>query len=125
MVITERFKRVADDVIQYQMTIDDPVTYARPFTLSLPLTPLEGDVLLPYDCHEGNLALLQSLGAERAEDRALQADLERGIIRPRRPVQDGNPQAAGGGGRGQGAAAGGAAPAGGRAGAPPEGDQER
>ena len=123
MTIVERFKRVAGDVIQYQMTIDDPVTYVRPFTLSLPLTPLEGNVLLPYDCHEGNLALRQSLGAERAEDQKLAADLERGVIRPRRPVQDGNPQA--GGGRGQGAAAG-AAPAAGRAGgAPAEGDQER
>jgi hypothetical protein len=124
MVITERFKRVANDVIQYQITIDDSVTYVRPFTLSLPLTPLEGNVLLPYDCHEGNLAILQSLSAERAEDRALEADLTRGVIRPRRPVQDGNPQA-GGGGRGQGAAPGAAAPAGGRAGGPPEGDQER
>ena len=126
MKITERFKRVAADVIQYQITIDDPVTYVRPFTLSLPLTPLEGNVLLPYDCHEGNLALMQSLSAERAEDRALEADLERGIVRPRRPVQDGNPQA-GGGGRagGPGAAPAPAAPTGGRAGAPAEGDQER
>ena len=124
MKITERFKRVAADVIQYQMTIDDPVTYVRPFTLSLPLTPLEGNILLPYDCHEGNLALMQSLSAERAEDRALEEDLKRGVVRPRRPVQDGNPQA-NGGGRG-GAAAAPAAPAGGRAGgAPAEGDQER
>jgi len=125
MTIVERFKRIAADVIQYQITIDDPVTYVRPFTLSLPLTPLEGNILLPYDCHEGNLAILQSLGAERAEDQKVEADLRRGVIRPRRPVQDGNPQA-NGGGRGQGAAAGAAAPAGGRAGgAPPEGDQER
>jgi hypothetical protein len=124
MTILERFRRVAPDVIQYQITIDDPVTYVRPFTLSLPLTPLEGNILLPYDCHEGNLALMQSLSAERAEDRALEADLARGIVRPRRPVQDGNPQA-NGGGRG-GAAAAPAAPAGGRAGgAPAEGDQER
>jgi hypothetical protein len=125
MKITERFKRVAADVIQYQMTIDDPVTYIRPFTLSLPLTPLEGNILLPYDCHEGNLALMQSLSAERAEDRALDEDLKRGVVRPRRPVQDGNPQA-GGGGRAGGAGAAPAAPAGGRAGgAPAEGDQER
>jgi hypothetical protein len=123
MSIVERFKRVANDVIQYQITVDDPVTYVRPFTLSLPLTPLEGNVLLPYDCHEGNLALMQSLSAERAEDQKVAADLARGVIRPRRPVQDGNPQA-NGGGRGQGAAPAGA-PAGGRAGAPPEGDQER
>jgi hypothetical protein len=124
MTITERFKRVAADVIQYQITIDDPVTYVRPFTLSLPLTPLEGNMLLPYDCHEGNLAILQSLGAERTEDQKVAQNLQRGVIRPRRPVQDGNPQA-GGDGRGQGGAAGAAAPAGGRGGAPPEGDQER
>jgi len=125
MKITERFKRVAADVIQYQITIDDPVTYVRPFTLSLPMTPLEGNILLPYDCHEGNLALMQSLSAERAEDRALEEDLRRGVVRPRRPVQDGNPQA-NGGGRGGAAAAAPAAPAGGRAGgAPVEGDQER
>ena len=47
MVITERFKRVAGDVIQYQFTVDDPVTYAKPFTMSLPLTPLDGGVILP------------------------------------------------------------------------------
>jgi len=124
MKITERFKRVAADVIQYQITINDPVTYAAPYTLSLPLTPLEGEVLLPYECHEGNLALMQSLSAERAEDRALEEDLKKGIKRARRPVQDGNPQ--GGGGRGRGAGAGGAgAPAGGRGNAPVEGDQER
>ena len=125
MKITERFKRVDADVIQYQITIDDPVTYAAPWTISLPLTPLEGEVLLPYECHEGNLALMQSLSAERAEDRALEEDLKKGIKRARRPVQDGNPQA-GGGGRGRGAGAGGAgAPAGGRGNAPAEGDQER
>jgi hypothetical protein len=89
MKLTERFKRVADNVLQYQLTVDDPVTYVRPFTMSLPLTPLDGGKLLPYDCHEGNYALLQSLGAERAEDRALEADRAKGIVRERRPVQGG------------------------------------
>jgi hypothetical protein len=89
MKLTERFKRVAADVLQYQLTVDDPVTYVRPFTMSLPLTPLDGGKLLPYDCHEGNYALLQALGGERAEDRALEADGAKGIIRERRPVQGG------------------------------------
>ena len=89
MKITERFKRVAEQLLQYQITVDDPVTYVRPFTLSLPLTPLDGGVLLPYECHEGNYAVRQSLGAERAEDQKVEADLKRGVIRPRRPVQDG------------------------------------
>jgi hypothetical protein len=104
---------VAEDVLQYQITIDDPVTYEGPFTMSMPLTPLDGDVLLPYDCHEGNLAILQSLGAERAEDQALEDDLARGLVRPRRGVQEsGSGGGGGGGGRGRGAA-------------PVEGDQER
>jgi hypothetical protein len=51
------------------------------------LTPLHGGILLPYDCHEGNLAVRQSLGAERAEDAALAADLAKGIKRARRPIQ--------------------------------------
>ena len=89
MKITERFKRVADDILQYQMTIDDPVTYARPYTISMPLTPLDGGRVLPYECHEGNYAILQALGAERAEDKALAEDLAKGIKRERRAVQDG------------------------------------
>ncbi len=89
MKFTERFKRVAGDILQYQITIDDSITYQRPFTLSMALTPLDGGRLLPYECHEGNYAVRQSLGAERAEDRRLAEDLAKGIVRARRPVQDG------------------------------------
>ena len=89
MKIVERFRRVAEDIVQYQFTVDDPVTYVRPFTMSFPLTPLDGGVILPYECHEGNQAVRNSLSAERAEDRALADDLARGIIRTRRPVQEG------------------------------------
>ena len=87
MVITERFKRVAPDVLQYQFTVDDPVTYARPFTMSMPLTPLDGGVLLPYECHEGNYGLPNAMSAERAEDKAIEEDRKNGIIRARRAVQ--------------------------------------
>ena len=88
MVITERFRRVAENIIQYQATYDDPVTYEKPFTVSFPLTPLDGGVLLPYDCHPGNTAISMALSAERAEDRAVAADAAKGINRPRRTVQD-------------------------------------
>jgi len=87
--LIERLKRVAKDIVQYQVTIDDPLTYERPWTMSFPLTPLDGGRILPYTCHEGNMALTQSLGGERAEDRALAEDLKKGIVRERRPVQDG------------------------------------
>jgi hypothetical protein len=122
MVITERFRRVAENVIQYQATFDDPVTYERPFTVSFPLTPLDGGVLLPYDCHPGNTAISMSLSAERAEDRRVAEDAAKGIVRKRRSVQE------------DGAGVGAALPAGrGGRGAPPpppgaatgERDQER
>jgi len=113
MVITERFRRVADNIIQYQATYDDPVTYEKPFTVSFPLTPLDGGNLLPYDCHPGNTAISMSLSAERAEDRAVAADAAKGIVRKRRTVQDD--------GAGVGAAlpAGRGGPGAGRAGGPP------
>jgi len=88
MKITERFRRVADDIIQYQATWDDPLTYERAFTVSFPLTPLDGGELLPYDCHPGNKAIEMSLAAEREEDRQLAADLAKGIKRQRRGVQE-------------------------------------
>src|SRR6188508_1045379 len=109
MVITERFRRIADNVVQYQATYDDPVTYEKPFTVSFPLTPLDGGVLLPYDCHPGNTAISMSLSAERAEDRAVAEDFAKGIVRQQRTVQDdgavvGAAAPAGrGGGRGAGA----------------------
>ena len=115
MKMTERIKRVAGDILQYQLTVDDPVTYPRPFTMSIPLTPLDGGGLLPYECHEGNEAIRNSLGAERAEDRALAADLAKGIKRERRPVQDGLDV----GGRPTGPGRGGAGGAG-RGGPPPD-----
>src|SRR4051794_3792006 len=117
MKLTERFRRGTSEMAQNQATVDDPVTYVRPFTISYPLTPLDGGRLLPYDCHEGNEALFNALRAERAEDRALDADRARGIDRPRRPIQDGlgvGGQPAGAPGPGAQPAAGGAQPGGGR-----------
>ena len=51
--LTERFKRVAKDIVQYQVTVDDPVTYERPWTMSMPLTPLDGGRILPYRATRG------------------------------------------------------------------------
>ena len=121
MQMVERIRRVGDDMVQYQLTVIDPVAYPSPFTISIPLTPLDGGVILPYECHEGNQAVRNSLSGERAEERAIADDLARGIIRPRRSPQEG--QGRGGGGGRRGGAAGGRG--GGANPAPPEGDQER
>lgn len=58
-------------------------------SIVIPYTSPEGYQVLPYECHEGNLAILQGLGGERAEDKALDENAKRGILRPRRPIQGG------------------------------------
>jgi hypothetical protein len=87
MKVVERFTRTANDRLQYEAVLDDPNTFASPVKISIPLTSPPGYIVLPYDCHEGNLALLQSLGGERAEDRAIEEDRKKGIIRPRKIIQ--------------------------------------
>ena len=100
MRITERFRRVADDIIQYQATWDDPLTYSTPFTVSFPLTPLSLNVLLPYDCHEGNKAIEMTLAAERDEDKTMAEAAAKGIKRERRAINQNAGGGGGGGGRG-------------------------
>ena len=88
MKLTERFTRTDRDVLRYEVTIDDPQTYTRPWKILLPLTSPAGFYLLPYECHEGNHAVSNALSAERAEDKALEDDAKRGIVRSRRRVQE-------------------------------------
>jgi hypothetical protein len=87
--VVERITRTEADVLRWEATISDPKTFTRPFTISIPYTSPPGYQVLPYECHEGNLAILQGLGGERAEDQALEEDAKKGIIRPRRPIQGG------------------------------------
>jgi hypothetical protein len=87
MKIVERFTRTANDVLRYEAVMDDAKTFTKPVKISIPLTSPPGYFVLPYDCHEGNLALLQSLGGERAEDRAIEEDRTKGIVRPRKIIQ--------------------------------------
>jgi hypothetical protein len=87
MKLTERFTRTDRDELRYEVAIDDPQTYARPWKISLPLTSPAGFYLLPYECHEGNYMLGSVLSAERTEDKALEEDLKKGNVRPRKLVQ--------------------------------------
>jgi len=67
MLVTERFTRVADDVILYQFTVEDPENYTQSWSGELPMNLTDDDVY-EYACHEGNYALPGILaGARRAE----------------------------------------------------------
>jgi hypothetical protein len=37
MVVTERFSLIAADILQYEATIEDPLTFSAPWTISMPL----------------------------------------------------------------------------------------
>jgi hypothetical protein len=90
MKLTERFTRTEPDVIMYEARVEDPKTYTKPFTITMPLTAPPGFRILPYECHEGNYMIANSLSAERAEDKAIAEDLKKGIARARKPVNTGN-----------------------------------
>jgi len=81
--IVERFTRVAPDVLNYEVAIDDPKTFTKPLKLLLPLTTQPGYEVLPYECHEGNLALHNILSAARAEERAIDEAVKKGLPRPK------------------------------------------
>jgi hypothetical protein len=67
--ITERFTRIAPDKVRWSVTLDDPTTWTRPWTFSMPLTENNKEPLMPYECHEGNYGLRNILSAARAEER--------------------------------------------------------
>lgn len=74
--VTERFKRVSDDVIDYQFEVNDPVYYTQVWTGQMPLRRSQERVY-EYACHEGNYALPGILRSDaRGEDTAIMSDGE-------------------------------------------------
>jgi hypothetical protein len=66
--VTERFTRVADDVIEYKFTIDDESMWARPWSGELPLARTKGPIF-EHACHEGNYGLYNTLVGARLEEK--------------------------------------------------------
>ena len=68
--MTERFTRVGADRVTYEVTINDPTTFTRPWTLGVPMKidPAQTQIF-EYACHEGNYAMRNILSAARAEER--------------------------------------------------------
>jgi len=67
--VTERFTRISPTHVRWTVTIDDPTTWTKPWTFSLPLTQDDSEPLQLYECHEGNYGLRNILSAARAEER--------------------------------------------------------
>jgi hypothetical protein len=70
--LVERFTRIADDTLLYQFTVEDPTTWARPWSVEIPWTRTKGPVY-EWACHEGNNMIANILrGARVAEQEAAQ-----------------------------------------------------
>ena len=68
-VLVERFTRTGENSIDYEFTVTDPTEYSRPWTASIPMTTLDGDIY-EYACHEGNYGLENILLGARALEAA-------------------------------------------------------
>lgn len=69
--LVERFTRVGPDEIRYEITLDDPTTWTRPWTAVVPLKRTD-EKLYEFACHEGNADTEAGilLGARAAEQAA-------------------------------------------------------
>jgi hypothetical protein len=64
----ERFTRLDADTITYQLTVTDPATFTRPWTLENGLHRAHGQ-LYEVACHEGNYGLAGILSGARAQEK--------------------------------------------------------
>jgi hypothetical protein len=67
--VTERFSRTGPESLKYDITIDDPGTWTRPWSLTIPLRR-SAQPIFEYACHEGNIGLKGILAGARAEEQA-------------------------------------------------------
>ena len=68
--LVERFTRAGPDLIMYRITVEDPTTFTRPWTIEIPLTKQSDKENLIFEtaCHEGNYALTSILAGARLEE---------------------------------------------------------
>ena len=67
LTLTERFARVDGETLMYEFTVDDPLTWVRPWTAQFPMMRTN-DPVFEYACHEGNYSLPNILkGARKVE----------------------------------------------------------
>jgi hypothetical protein len=68
MHLVERFTRVDRDTLRYEFTVEDPATWTRKWTASIPMTR-SNELIFEYACHEGNYALEGVLKGARFQEK--------------------------------------------------------
>jgi hypothetical protein len=87
LTLTERFTRVDPDMIEYVVTVEDPVASTAPYTLRLMITKRPGYEMLEYSCHEGNGAVRNALSGERVYEQQVADALAKGLPPPARATE--------------------------------------
>jgi len=82
--VTERYRRVDPQMIEYRATVEDPATFTAPFTYRVMITSQPNYEVYEYSCHEGNGAVGHALSGERAFDRQVAAAKAKGLPVPKR-----------------------------------------
>ena len=67
MHLIERFTRMDDNTLLYEVTVEDPTTWSRPWTFSVPMKR-NPEPMYEYACHEGNYGLYNILAGAVAEE---------------------------------------------------------
>jgi hypothetical protein len=70
--LTERWTRISPDVIEYVVTIEDPTTWTRPWTVKQEYDKQSDQANRFYReprCHEGNFGMIGMLAGQRAQER--------------------------------------------------------
>jgi hypothetical protein len=70
--VVERFSRTEPDVLKYDLRIEDPDTWTKPWSFTI-LLRRANHPMYEYACHEGNRGLAGILAGARAQERAAQA----------------------------------------------------
>ena len=65
--VVERFIRTGETTIQYTFTVDDPDTWAQPWSAEVPFHAVT-DRIFEYACHEANYSMANVLRGARAEE---------------------------------------------------------
>ena len=63
--VVERYERVSESTLMWEVTITDPNVYDAPWTMSMPLTAETDYQIFEYACHEGNYAVPNALSGSR------------------------------------------------------------
>jgi hypothetical protein len=68
----EHFTRTGKNSVEYRLTVSDPTTWTKAWTIEEHMRTSEGD-LYEYACHEGNYGLHNILEEARDEEKAAAA----------------------------------------------------